>query len=142
MREDRQKTYAFNLLTDEIVDDDFFEDKTHENVAETLHKLIDSNDNGFTIGLEGSWGSGKSTVISILKKKLNNSSFHYFYFDAWAHEGDHLRRIFLESLISQLDVESEKLKELKEEISNRKRTTITNTKQYGTKLGKYLAASL
>ncbi|WP_406661508.1 P-loop NTPase fold protein [Methanolobus sp. ZRKC3] len=142
MNEDEQKTHGFKLLTDEITDTDFFEDKTHENVAETLYKLIDDNDNGFTIGLEGSWGSGKSTVVSILKKKIEKKSFHYFYFDAWAHEGDHLRRIFLESLISQVDVESKKLKELSEKISNRKRETITHTKQYGTKLGKWLAGSV
>ena len=80
MNEDGQKTYGFNLLPDEVSDTDFFEDKTHENVAETLFKLIDTNDNGFTIGLEGSWGSGKSTVIYFFKKKIENKSFHYFYF--------------------------------------------------------------
>jgi hypothetical protein len=142
MNEDGGKKYEFNFLTDEIADADFFEDKTHENVAETLYKLIDANDNGFTIGLEGSWGSGKSTVISILKKKSENKSFHYFYFDAWAHEGDHLRRIFLESLISQLGNESEKFEELEKKISNRKRITTTSTKQCGTTLGKLLAISL
>lgn len=142
MNEDGQKTYGFNLLPDEVSDTDFFEDKTHENVAETLFKLIDTNDNGFTIGLEGSWGSGKSTVIYFFKKKIENKSFHYFYFDAWAHEGDHLRRTFLESLISQLDTGSKKLNELKKEISNRKRKTNTRTKQYGTNLGKVLAISV
>ncbi len=134
--------HEFNFLSDDVSDADFFEDQTHENVAETLYKLIDVNDNGFTIGLEGSWGSGKSTVISILKKKIKSRSFHYFYFDAWAHEGDHLRRIFLESLISQLDTESDKFKDLKDEISNRKRITTTHTKQYGTDLGKWLAISV
>jgi hypothetical protein len=142
MKEDKQNNHEFNLLTDEIVDEDYFEDKTHENVAETLYKIVDSNDKGFTIGLEGSWGSGKSTVISILKKKLAKKHFQYFYFDAWAHEGDHLRRIFLESLISQLDTESPKLKELEDEISKRKRKTYTKTKQYGTTLGKWLALSI
>lgn len=137
-----EKMYEFNLLPDDVSDVDFFEDKTHDNVAETLYKLIDSNDNGFTIGLEGSWGSGKSTVISIFKRKIENGSFHYFYFDAWAHEGDHLRRIFLESLISQLDQRSDILIDLKDKISNRKRITNTHTRQYGTGLGKLLAISV
>ncbi|WP_407281840.1 P-loop NTPase fold protein [Methanolobus sp. WCC1] len=138
------KNYDFNLLEDEVVDTDFFEDKTHENVAKTLYKLIKNNDRGFTIGVEGSWGSGKSTVISILKRKIEEEPelFHYFYFDAWAHEGDHLRRIFLESFISQLNTKSQKLKDLEKEISNRKRTTETTTKQYGTTLGKLLAGAV
>ncbi|MBP2030574.1 hypothetical protein J2755_001522 [Methanohalophilus levihalophilus] len=134
--------YQFNLLSDEVSDDDYFEDKTHENVAETLFNLIDSNDRGFTIGLEGEWGSGKSTVISILKKKLEGKAFHYFYFDAWAHEGDHLRRIFLESLLDQLGMKSRKIDELKAKISNRTRKTFTHTNQYGTTLGKLMAFSV
>ncbi|WP_406656648.1 P-loop NTPase fold protein [Methanolobus sp. ZRKC2] len=144
MSEKKINNYEFNLLADEIVDIDFFEDKTHENVAETLYKLIKKSDSGFTIGIEGSWGSGKSTVVSILKRKMEKEPelFHYFYFDAWAHEGDHLRRIFLESFISQLNTGSQKLKDLEKEISNRKRKTETTTKQHGTNLGKLLAFSV
>jgi hypothetical protein len=144
MSDGKTKNYDFNLLADEIVDADFFEDRTHENVAETLYKLIKKSDSGFTIGIEGSWGSGKSTVVSILKRKIEKEPemFHYFYFDAWAHEGDHLRRIFLESFISQLNTESQKLKDLEKEISNRKRKTETTTKQYGTNLGKWLAVAV
>ena len=137
-----KRVYTFNLLKDEAVNIDTFADKTHERIAETLHKII-SNDNsdGVTIGLEGPWGSGKSTVVSILKEKLEKDNFHYFYFDAWAHEGDPLRRIFLEMLIEQLDEENE-FDSIKKEISNRKRKTKTTTKQTATSLGKQISLSV
>ena len=89
----------FKILEEKTISDDQFKEKTHEKVAETLFKLITKNSaKGLTIGLEGSWGSGKSTVVSILKDKLNKlDDTRYFYFDAWEHEGDPLRRVFLES---------------------------------------------
>lgn len=56
---------------------------------------------GVAIGLEGSWGTGKSTIVNLLQAKLaDHSDTRVFVFDAWAHEGDPLRRSFLERLIA------------------------------------------
>lgn len=133
--------YEFNLLNDEAASKDFFTDKIHEKIADTLCRIISNeSSNGVTIGLEGSWGSGKSTVISILKKKLNKDKVKYFYFDAWAHEGDPLRRIFLEMLIKQLDEKGE-MEDIEKEISNRKRNTSIKTSKTATTLGKILSIS-
>ena len=97
--EDISEKYRFTLLREEAVERDSFEDGTHEKIATTLYKLITKEKGGVTVGLEGVWGSGKSAIISILGRKLKNEKkIHFFTFDAWAHEGDPLRRIFLESL--------------------------------------------
>ena len=90
------KDYPFTLLREEAEDRDAFKNHTHENVADALAVLIERERGGLTIGLEGSWGGGKSTVLKILRRKLTKS--YFFFFDAWAHEGDSLRRVFLESL--------------------------------------------
>ncbi|RFB67524.1 hypothetical protein DZB54_20390 [Herbaspirillum sp. 3R-3a1] len=68
-----------------------------------MYEAIDTQPGGKTIGLEGSWGAGKSTIIRLLSKTITQASnsppFLIFNFDAWAHQGDPLRRAFLEGLI-------------------------------------------
>ena len=93
------------VLTDDAEIKDGSKNQTHENIAENLYNLIsDNNTPGLTIGLEGKWGSGKSTVIKILSEKLKaNQDTFIFYIDTWAHEGDPLRRIFLESFVEGVE---------------------------------------
>lgn len=139
------ENYEFSILHEVVASDDLFPDKTHEKVANTLFNLIQSSDRGVTIGLEGGWGSGKSTVVNFLRNKLvdNNDKTLFFLFDAWAHDGDPLRRIFLESLINKIDPErkDEKLTGLLQEISGRKKTVAVKTKKSTSKLGGWLSAA-
>lgn len=111
----------FKFLDDNCSDCDLTEGKTHQRIADQLYDLIVTGPpDGMTIGLEGDWGSGKSTVIELLRQKLeaNGKSkmslrhlirkckkprkTFFFYIDAWEHEGDPLRRVFLEALIDKL----------------------------------------
>jgi hypothetical protein len=132
---------SFVVLKEEASRRDLFADQTHEKVAESLFNVIANNpDSGLTIGLEGGWGTGKSTVIAILKEKLQKlDDTLYFYFDAWAHEGDPLRRVFLESIIEQLGNGNKQLINIHEKITNRTKTTTVNSQQQVTGLGKLLA---
>lgn len=98
--------YSVNLLVDTPAIKDEF--GTHERIAEAIASAIKSEDGGITIGLEGGWGSGKSTVINLVKKKISineNKNATIVLFDAWAHQGDPLRRTFLETVISHLQNE-------------------------------------
>lgn len=99
-------------LNDNPSDKDEFEGNSHKNVANALIQLISKNkiEGGYAIGLEGSWGSGKSTVINIVADELNatdstqkRSDFLFFNFDTWARQGDPIKRSFLESFINFLD---------------------------------------
>lgn len=143
--EDIKYDYSFDVLLEKVSDEDLFEDKTHERVATTLNKLMTNTESGLTVGLEGSWGSGKSTVINILRQKLlrKDKKVFFFAFDAWAHDGDPLRKIFLESLITSIDPngKDEKLNNLKNEVSARKKTVNVKTEKSASKLGKILSIS-
>jgi len=91
----------FKFLDDGPVSEDFF--GCHERIAESIAEQIESGHNGKTIGLEGTWGSGKSSIVKILEKRWGkNENFRVFTYDAWEHQGDHLRRAFLEELIATL----------------------------------------
>lgn len=61
-------------------------------LAEVLAKNLTHSENSHhrTIGLLGDWGSGKSTVLNLLKNKIRNrrgeQSFVFGEFNAWAYE--------------------------------------------------------
>lgn len=100
------KTVQFKVLPDNCSAEDLLDDRTHQRIADKLYEIISANPReGLTIGLEGEWGSGKSTVVKLLQERLkenkSNKTF-VFYIDAWEHEGDHLRRVFLETLIEKI----------------------------------------
>jgi hypothetical protein len=138
--------YKFTILSEDVATQDLFEDQTHERVSENLYQIIRGASKGVTIGLEGSWGSGKSTVIKLLKDKLtknNEEKNLFFMFDAWAHDGDPLRRIFLESLIREIDPKEEEqdLNKIKGKIIGRKKVVEIKAKKSTSRLGKFISLS-
>lgn len=111
----------------------------HQTVARVIADMIQAPEpKGISIGLEGSWGSGKTTVVKLLGQALKDAeNITLIQFDAWAHEGDSLRRTFLEKMIKHLqklkwvDKDKEAVKdkykweENLEQIANRKDVTVT-----------------
>lgn len=137
------ESLEFTVMDDSAADEDWLKDGTHQKIADRLFDLITKPDTkGLTIGLEGSWGSGKSTVVNLLRKKLEETHEAFvFYIDSWVHEGDYLRRAFLEGFVEQLQekgVDSQKLEKIKNEITNKvvvkHNDTSPKTKPLGTAL--------
>ncbi len=96
---------------------------THANIATTLLDTIADEDNKpMTIGLEGSWGSGKSTVVNLMFEGIKNGfiesktaeensdsqknetwkNIEYFYIDVWQHEHSCIKRAILHEMIKTL----------------------------------------
>lgn len=108
----------------------------HRTVADVIGSMIHEPEaEGVSIGLEGSWGSGKTTVVKLLDEALKDDpNITLIKFDAWAHEGDPLRRTFLETMIRHLQdekvgwVNKEQWDKQLEKLANRKEvTTIKDT---------------
>lgn len=141
--------YDFTLLREEAAAADEFHEKTHEHIADILAQFIQREKGGLTIGLEGPWGCGKSTIVNLLANKVQNVKL--FLFDAWAHEGDCLRRIFLESLLENLisaigngELKGHKLEfeSMLKKIDKREKITRARSHKAPTCLGIGLALSL
>ena len=56
--------------------------------ADGLHRFIISAETPITIGIQGAWGSGKTSLISMLGEKLNEDTDHQalcVFVNAWEH---------------------------------------------------------
>lgn len=91
-----------NLIFDDPESTDEF--GPHQQIAGAIADLVINNERSVAVGVEGGWGSGKTTVIKLLAKPLKDCTDNcaLLTFDAWAHEGDPLRRTFIESIVEQL----------------------------------------
>jgi len=92
------------ILWDNPAEADAFSGGGHERTAKALARTIrDFDKSDRSIGLEGRWGSGKSSIVKMSTKELNAEKtgikFHVFEFDLWANQTTHFRRAFLESLL-------------------------------------------
>lgn len=130
------------LLNDSPASKDAF--GSHERLASALAAILAEEPGSKAIALEGGWGSGKSTVVNLLRKALCANPHHsLLVFDAWAHEGDPLRRTFLESLIEHLTnegwIDRKKWAKKRQELAKRRRVTDVKTVPKLTTPGRLIA---
>lgn len=126
------------LLSDDPAASDAF--GGHKRIADAIYDLVSKENGGRAIALTGGWGTGKSTVVKFISQSFEreHKGNEIFIFDAWAHEGDPLRRVFLEQLVNHFiqckwvskEVWEAKLDELSkkkrvEDITSTPRLTIT-----------------
>ena len=77
--------------------------------ADELVKVINNTpkDKVFTIGLFGSWGTGKSSIIKTAQDKIEkeNNKVRFITYDAWKYANDSFRRMFLLKIQQELKQE-------------------------------------
>lgn len=79
-----------------------------EPYAELLHEMaLSERVNPLTIGLFGNWGSGKSTVLNLIDKKIsaeNNKKVVSIFVNAWMFEGyDDAKTALMEVILRTLE---------------------------------------
>lgn len=78
----------------------------HSSISTLILDEIITSDHAHSIAVIGDWGSGKSTIIKLLSESFKalpesvDVHARAFIYDAWAHQGDPLRRSFLDDLIT------------------------------------------
>ncbi|WP_298814797.1 P-loop NTPase fold protein [uncultured Roseibium sp.] len=101
------KKVVRKIIQDEPTKTDLFHGGGHERTAHSLSRAIVKFDDGDrAIGLDGSWGSGKSSVVEMAARKLKEKNgkgkktYHFFTFDIWKSQGSGFRRSYLEHFIT------------------------------------------
>lgn len=75
--------------------------------SDNLTSIINNTDADkvFTIGLFGSWGTGKSSIIETSKQDFDQTKTKFITYDAWQYVNDSFRRMFLRKLREDLKYE-------------------------------------
>lgn len=86
-------------LRDAPVEDSSGDGLEHKSISETLGDIIAKwkpDEGSFTIGLFGSWGTGKSGIGRVLRSQyIDKKTTKLVEFDIWKYESDSFRRQFL-----------------------------------------------
>ena len=81
--------------------------------VETLADIIQTGDTPLTIGVFGGWGSGKTSLMKMVKNTLPND-FTVAWFDAWKYDKEEtLWRAFLLNVLFAIEQKSGETEELK-----------------------------
>ena len=83
---------------------DYLKTKVYSDNLTSIIKNTD-NDKVFTIGLFGSWGTGKSSIIKTSKQDFDQTKVKFITYDAWQYVNDSFRRMFLRKLREDLKYE-------------------------------------
>lgn len=103
------------FIIDKPKGEDVFEGQSQTKLAKNISDYIENADKEIIendestkgtnipriIGIEGSWGSGKSNVVATVERNLPQS-YYTFTYDSWGHQEDLQRRSILETLTNRL----------------------------------------
>jgi hypothetical protein len=104
------------MWTDNVTNKDFLGFDVHATLIEELIK--EEKMLPLTIGLFGDWGSGKSSILEVLKKDLEKEKkTACLYFSGWVFEGyDDAKAALLETIVKAFEDEEKFGKGLKDDI--------------------------
>lgn len=101
-------THKVKFISNRCTDDDKLANHPHESVANSLFDLLRNHPEieNPVIGLEGSWGSGKSQVIQILQRLVReenlDNDYKFINYDIWSVQEDLTRKSFLDAVLSDV----------------------------------------
>lgn len=93
---------------------DKLEAKSHENIANSVYKVIKEDNDVNVVGIEGELGSGKSTVVSFVKGKAENDDTTVIEFDVERYQHGATKKALIETIYDEVE---KKLISIKRDIS-------------------------
>ena len=99
-------THKVKFISNRCSAEDKLANHPHESVANSLFDLLRNHPEieNPVIGLEGSWGSGKSQVIRILQRLVKDANlkddYKFINYDIWSVQEDLTRKSFLDAVLS------------------------------------------
>lgn len=124
------------FLDNQPIGADLFEGKSQEKIGVVVADIL-KDKNFQIIGIDGSWGTGKSNLVQIVEKKLPD--YKFFIYDVWGHQEDDQRKAILVELTELIsdqenNLVSNKIKwkeKLKQLLAKQKEVTTINRPYLG-----------
>lgn len=102
-----------DIKSDSVAKEDILDRKPFaREIAGQITEYFKSNEDSLVIGINGSWGSGKSTLITFIKDELKQrTEFTLFEFNPWMFSGkEELHKIFLRDFGSAVGSNKQKVR--------------------------------
>lgn len=127
----------YNFLPNQPLGDDLFKNRSQTKIADIISQNVINDPNFKIIGIDGTWGSGKSNLVHLIEKKLV-STHKFFIYDVWGHQEDEQRKSMLVELTEFIN-SKELLKQGKKNWENKLDELLANTKRTTTINQPYLS---
>jgi len=97
-----KKPFTINLQVDLPIDKAWR--LNHELVTKNLVKFLQSENlaTPLSIALQGDWGSGKTSILKTLEKKLKTKNNHLVFFESWKYEYSNPTLGLVNKIISEM----------------------------------------
>ena len=79
--------------------------RVHTSYARALANIIESSPSPFAIGLYGTWGSGKTSIMNLTQPLVEGKGHRWVYLDVWKYSRDPVRRWVLSQMETQLGLD-------------------------------------
>jgi hypothetical protein len=132
-----KKIKNYNFLPNQPLGEDLFKNKSQDKIADIISQNVINDPNFKIIGIDGTWGSGKSNLVHLIEKKLV-STHKFFIYDVWGHQEDEQRKSMLVELTEFINGK-ELLKQGKKNWENKLDELLANTKRTTTINQPYLS---
>lgn len=98
-----------DLIPDHALTERERDEFKHTEIAARVAELVTTAESPLNVALFGSWGSGKSSFATLLKKALAARQMKtvVIVYDAWKYSGDALQRTFIAETADQLGIDDE-----------------------------------
>lgn len=97
------------------------------NFAKSISEFITDCETPMTIGLQGDWGAGKTSLMSMIKYYLIKDNFHKIDINTWHYsifrQNEYLGIVIIKSLVDEI---AKIFKEKKTDLSNKISSSITS----------------
>lgn len=140
MKQNPQTTseFQYSFLPTRPSGNDLFKNQSQNKIASVIAEKIMDDPNFRIIGIDGTWGSGKSNLVELLKDKLKDD-YRLFIYDVWGHQEDEQRKAILVELTDFLIDHNNQLISNKKNWRDKLKILLANTKETTTINHPYLS---